>query len=131
MAQPITHSWSKLSIWPGDGGTPEVFTDMTCGFVSKGFNLSATSADTTVPDCDDPDLPAWTERIIRSMQAGVSGNGAMAEETYDEWRTWMLSGAAKNTKIVLELNTPGYYQGRFLLTRLDTTGNQADAKIQV
>lgn len=131
MAKPVTQSWSKLTVWPGNGGTPETFADMSCGFVSKGFNLTATTSDTTVPDCDNPDLPAWIERVIRSMSGGFTANGVMAEQTYAQWRDWMLSAASKNVRIVLGLTAIGYYYGKFILTRLETTGNLGDAKVQV
>jgi hypothetical protein len=131
MAKAITQSWTKLTVWPGDGATPEVFTNKSCGFVSKGFNLAATASETTVPDCDNPDLPAWTERVVRSSSGGFSGSGAMAEQTYAFWRTWFLSGVYKNVRIVVDGTAIGYYAGKFILTRLETTGNQGDAKIQV
>jgi len=131
MAKPVTQSWSKITVWPGDGGSPEVFSNMSCGFTSKGFNLAATTSDVTVPDCDNPDLPAWTERVIRSMSGGFSGSGVMAEQTYAQWRTWILNATEKNCRIVIDGTAIGYYQGKFILTRLDTTGNLANAKIEV
>lgn len=132
MAKPTTRSWTKLSIWPGDGGSPEVFTSKVCGLTSKGFTISSETSDSTVPDCDDPDLPAWVERVTRSSSAEISGSGVMAEETFDFWRDWKLDGTAKNVRVIMDLlGTPGYFAGSFLLTSLEITGNQDDGKINV
>lgn len=133
MAKPQTLSWTKLSIWPGDGVTPtEDFTSAVCGLVTKGFTLSADTSDTTVPDCDDPDAAAWVERVIRSLSSGVTGSGLMAEEKFAFWRDWMLSAAAKNVRIVIDGSTiDGYFYGAYLLTSFELSGAQADGKIQI
>ena len=103
MAKPTTRSWTKLSIWPGDGGSPEDFAQKVCGLTSKGFTLSSDVAETNVPDCDDPDLPGWVERTTRSNSADLSGSGVMAEENFDFYRQWKMSGEEKNTRVVLDL----------------------------
>lgn len=129
MAKPTTRSWTKLSLWVGDGASPEDFTSYTCGMTTKEFTLSGTTTDVEVPDCDDPDAAIWIERVIRSLSAGFTGSGVMAEETYPFFRTWMLSGAAKNVRVVLELGTPGYYAGSFLMTSLGTPSSIGDGKV--
>lgn len=130
MAKPITRSWTKLSLWVGDGGSPEEdYSSKTCGMITKDFSLNATTSDSEVPDCDDPDLPIWIERVIRTMQAGFTGAGTMAEETYGFFRDWMLSAAPKSVRIVLELSTPGYYYGQFLITNLGTPASLGDGKV--
>lgn len=132
MAQATTRSWSKLTIWPGDGVSPEVFTSKVCGLTSKGFTLSSETSDTAVPDCTDPDLPAWIERVTRSSSAEISGSGVMAEETFAFWRDWKLDGSAKNVRVMLDLVTSdGYFAGSFLLTNFELTGNQDDGKVNV
>jgi len=132
MAKPTTTSWTKLSIWPGDGASPEDFTQKVCGMTSKGFTLSSEVSESNVPDCDDPDLPGWVERVTRSNSAELTGAGLMAEENFDFYREWKMSGEARNTRIVLDLKTnKGYFEGPFLLTSLELTGNQDDGKIQM
>ena len=99
---------------------------------TKGFTLTATPAETEVPDCDTPDDPIWMERIVRSLSGGFSGSGVMASETFPEWRDWMLSGMPKNTRIVLDGVTPaGYFEGSFLLTTFELTATLDDGKVQV
>lgn len=131
MAKPTTLRWTKLSIWPGDGGSPEDFTSAVCGLTAKGFTIGGDTSDSVVPDCDDPDLPSWTERVMRSLSSGVTGAGIMAEETLATWRDWALSGEAKNVRVVVDASTPGYFYGSYLLTAFELTGNEGDGKMQV
>lgn len=132
MAKPKTLSWTKLSVWPGDGASPEDFTSAVCGLTTKSFTISADTSDIVVPDCDDPDEPAWVERVIRSLSSGFSGSGLMAEDIYATWRAWALSGLAKNVRIVIDGTTiAGYYQGSYVLSSFETNGNQGDGKMQI
>jgi hypothetical protein len=131
MAKPTTFRWTKLSIWPGDGGSPEDFTSRVCGLTSKGFTLGGNTSDSVVPDCDDPDAPAWTERVIRSLSSGVTGSGLLANETFAFWRDWALSGDAKNVRIVVDATTPGYFAGSYVLTNFQLTGNEGNGKMEV
>lgn len=131
MAKPTTLRWTKLSIWPGDGASPEDFTSAVCGLNAKTFNIAGETSDANVPDCDDPDAPSWTERVIRALSSGVSGSGLMAEETFATWRTWALSGEAKNVRIVVDQSTPGYFQGSYVLTNFELSGNEGDGKMGV
>lgn len=133
MAKPTTLRWTKLSVWVGDGATPtEDFTSKVCGITTKGFSIEGEMSESNVPDCDDPDLPSWTERIIRSLSAGISGEGLLAEETFAFWRDWVLSGAAKNVRVVVDLaTTPGYFYGSFVLNQFEMNGNNDDGKIGV
>jgi hypothetical protein len=130
MADPTTNSWTKLSIWPGDGASPEDFTAKVCGLTTKEFTISATTSDTDVPDCDDPDAPSWTQRVVRSLSSGLNGAGIMVEEVLPFYRDWMISGEAKNVRIVLTGQTvTGYFEGRYLLTNFGLPANLNDGKI--
>jgi hypothetical protein len=132
MAKPKTLSWTKMSIWPGDGASPEDFTSKVCGLNAKNFTISGTTADTDVPDCDDPDAAAWTERVMRALSSGMSGAGLMAEEIMPFYRDWMLSAEAKNVRIVIDGQTiDGYFEGSYLLTNFELAGNQNDGKIGI
>lgn len=131
MAKPTTLKWTQLTIWPGDGASPEDFTSQVCGLTAKGFSITGTPAETEVPDCVDPDDPIWMERVIRNLSSGFSGSGVMAQETFPFWRDWMLGGETKNVRIVVGITPAGYFEGRFLLTTFELTGNLEDAKVQV
>lgn len=131
MAKPTSFRWTKMSIWPGDGADPEDFVSKVCGFTAKRFSITLKTSDSEVPDCDNPDDPTWVERVGQALQSGFAGSGVMAAETFAFWRDWMLSGASKNVRIVIELNAIGYFAGAYLLTNFELTGNQGDGKVNV
>lgn len=133
MAQPKTATWSKLLVQLGDGAVPETFAQ-PCALVSRGFNVAADTTDSDVPDCDNPDAPTWVQRTIRSFSGEISGEGVLALVSHATWRTWFLSGLAKNVRVKLDVplaDGGGYYAGAFLLTKFALSGNKGDGKVGV
>jgi len=129
MAKPITLPYSKMLFLIGDGATPTEVFEAPCGLTSKGFDLNAASNDVLVPDCDDPEAPAWLERATRSLSGQITGNGILAVESFDLWRDWALSGLPKNARVQLEGTGLGYYAGSFLLTKFTLSAALGD-KVQ-
>lgn len=131
MTKATTASWTKLSFWLGDGASPQGFTSAVCGMTTKSFSISADTSNVNVPDCTDPDLPSWVERVVRSLSAGWNGSGIMAEQNFETYRDWMLSGEARDALVVLDISNAkkGYFSGRFVLTQFELTGNDGDGKI--
>jgi hypothetical protein len=107
MAKPTTDSFGNFKIWVGDGASPEVFT-APCGFTTKSLNLEADASTANIADCDNPEEPAWEEAGVTVKRATVQGAGVMAEESYETWRAWWDSGAAKNVRVEKNL---GYWEG--------------------
>lgn len=129
MAKPTTLPFSELLILIGDGASPEVFA-APCGLTSKGFDLTASSNGIEVPDCDDPDAPAWTERVVKALSGSVSGSGIMAKESFALWRDWALSGLPGNVRVKLDHAGLGYYSGSFILNKFGLKASLGD-KVQV
>lgn len=131
MAKPTTSNFSSFKVYLGDGASPEQFA-APCGFTQKALNLSSASSETLVPDCDDPEAPAWTEREVSSLSAQVSGQGVMARESRDAWREWWESGLPKTIRVQFDDATGGYYEGPAILSALgfSTALNQDGNKIQ-
>ena len=77
MARPTTFKFGAGYIEAGDGATPEVF-EKICGFTKIDIDFNKDTNDTTVPDCDDPDAPAWTERDVTALSASFSCSGVAA-----------------------------------------------------
>jgi predicted secreted protein len=125
MAKPITLSYSKFIIYVGDGGAPELFT-APCGLTAKGLDFAAQANDVLVPDCDDPDAPAWLERATKSLSGKITGSGVLAVESFTIWRDWCLSGLPKNCRVQLIGTGLGYYAGSFLLTAFSLKANHGD-----
>lgn len=129
MTKPTTLRPTKLSIWVGDGNSPEDFTSKSCALTTRSITITGETADSVVPDCDDPDLPAWIERFIRSLSSQIVGSGLIAEETLQFWITWALSGEAKNIRFVLDgVTLDGYFEGSYLLTQAEFAGNDNEGK---
>ncbi len=129
MAQPTVLAGTKLLILVGDGNSPEVFAQ-PCGLTTRGIAFTASTNSTLIPDCDDPELPAWEAKDVNSISAQVTGNGVMAVESFDTWNDWFQSAAARTCQI--HLNDPGLgrWQGDFILTAL-RYGGQRGQKVTV
>lgn len=127
MARPTTMKGSQLVLELGDGATPEVFT-APCALNTKGINFTATANEQSVPDCDTPDDPLWIDRVIQTLSASITGSGILALESYATWRTWFLSGLARNVKVRFNVAAPnaGSYIGEYVLTTFNTTGNNGE-----
>jgi hypothetical protein len=132
MAKPTTFSASKLYISLGNGGSPEVFT-VPCGLTTRGITLTKNTNDVTVPDCDDPDAPAWIERAVENLSGEATGSGILAAEALPTWQAAFNSTVSRNVRI--GINAPpasngGYYAGKAHLTSFGVTGDLGD-KLQV
>lgn len=134
MARPTTIKGSKFLIQLGDGASPETF-DAPCALTSKSINFSASSNEFNVPDCDDPDAPTWTERVVSALSAGVSGSGTLAMESLIDWRTWFLSGLEKNIRVIVDSDDgsgAGYFEMSAILSSFNLGANQGElATIEV
>lgn len=129
MAKPTTLPFSKFLLLIGDGASPEVFA-APCGFTSKNFDVAASSNGIEVPDCDDPDAPAWTERVVKALSASGGGSGIMAKESFTLWNEWALSGLPGNVRVKLDEPGMGYYSGSFILSKFGLKASLGD-KVQV
>ena len=133
MAKPTTVNASKMIIKVGDGATPtEVFT-APCGMTTKGINFTKDVNEVNVPDCADPDAPAWKERAVVAMSAEISENGILDMESLDTWQDLLDDGLSRNFQIWLDVPAAehgGHWDGKFLLTGFNVTGEQGN-KVQV
>lgn len=123
MAKPVTASASKLVVVL-ETATPGTFA-APCGITTKGISFAASSNDVAVPDCDDPDLPAWSERVISTLSATITGSGVLALESLDVWQDFWDGGAPKKARVRLDTtaaNNGGYWEGKFILSRFGITG---------
>lgn len=130
MAKPTTLSAAKLLIQVGDGATPTEVFSAPCGLNAKGINFGKETNDVTVPDCLDPDAPAWVERIATSFSGTVSGSGLLAQEALDTWREFFQSTDTKNCRILLDGAGWGHWAGAFHCTTFNVTG-ELGGKVQV
>lgn len=131
MAAPLTIPFGHFYILVSNGSSPETF-NAPCGITSKGFNQTATTQDTTVPDCEDPDAPAYIERAIDALSSEISGDGVLDFDDHHEiWQPWYASALPRTIRIGIGILPPqvgtgagGFYEGSFLLTGFNMTADR-------
>lgn len=129
MAKPTVLAGTKLLILVGDGASPEVFAQ-PCGLTTQGIDFSASTNTTLIPDCADPEAPAWEAKDVNALSAQVTGQGVMAVESFDVWNDWFQSATAKNVQIKLDNAALGHWAGQFVLSGLKY-GGQRGQKVTV
>lgn len=132
MAQPATLKGTALYIKIGNGATPEVFTHPCLINSDRGVTFKSNTSDIIVPDCDDPDDPAWRELVKDALSAGLTGAGVLDNKavTIAAYTTWWKQDVAKNVQIWL--GTLGYWSGAFKLTEWQINGARSDkAKVSI
>lgn len=80
MAQPTTLRFGAGALYISDNGSPDQYIKV-CGFNEFTLEISKETNDVTVPDCDDPDAPSWTERDVLALGWTMSGSGILAKES--------------------------------------------------
>jgi hypothetical protein len=125
MAQPTVLPGTKLLVLVGDGASPEVFA-APCGLTTQSFGLTAATNTTVLPDCADPELPAWEAKDISSLAAQITGSGVMAVESFDTWKDWFMSAAAKNAQVKLDNAALGHFSGSWILSSFKLTGQRGN-----
>lgn len=116
MTKPTTSKFSEFLVQIESADSPGVFA-APCGLTTKGFNQTANTQETTVPDCDDPDAPAFTERAVDTISAEISGSGVLAKEAHEDvWQPFFVGAISKTCRVYPFGLTGGYYEGAFVLT---------------
>lgn len=124
--KPTTFKFKDFVVEIGDGNSPEIF-GAPCGLTQWSLNGQAATNDTNVPDCDDPDAPAWTERDVTTLTRDLTGSGVLAKEFMSKWEAWFNSADSKNAQITLG---DIMWTGAYLLTGYDITA-QSGNKVQI
>lgn len=123
MTKPTTKKFSQLivEIDTSTNGTPA--WTAPCGFNAKALNMTASTSTATLPDCDDPEAPAWEETGVNALAGEVTGSGVMAAENAALWEGWLDSGDSKPIRI--RIPGVGYRTGNGVLTALGATAQLA------
>jgi hypothetical protein len=79
-----------------------------------------------MPDCDNPDDPAWKSVTKDGLSATISGAGMLYTASVSDWFDWYKGDIGKN--IQFALNVPlasggGYWEGSFKLTNFEVTSD--------
>lgn len=124
MALPTTIRGTQLYIKIGNGGAPEVFTHPCLISAERGINFRSSSNDIEVPDCTNPEDPAWRELVKGGLSVGLSGEGILDNvlATIQFYTNWWKADTGKNVQIWL--GTVGYWSGSFKLTEWAINGTR-------
>lgn len=126
MAQAKTLRFGQQSILIGDGADPEVFA-APCGFTSLTLTVNIETNTTNVPDCEDPELPAWLISDEVSKQMVVGGQGVLDTDAMQIWRDWLLEGGERNVRWSTDgsaANGGGYFEAPGILTTFEESGER-------
>lgn len=129
MTKPTTKKFGDYIIKVGTSQSPDTLGS-PCGLTSKGFSQTANAQETQVPDCTNPDAPAYIERGIDTLSGEISGSGIMAVEAFTTWQSWFDAATSRICRIYPMGATGGYYEGLFVLTKFNTSV-QLGQKVQV
>jgi hypothetical protein len=127
---------SKLRVKISDGASPEVFTADCLINTSRGIKFTSDTKQTIMPDCDNPDDPAWKSVTKDGLSATITGAGMLYTASVADWFDWFNSDDSKN--IQFDLYVPlasggGYWQAPFKLTDFEITsdGNKEQSTCNV
>lgn len=113
---------TQLLVKIGDGASPEVFTHPCLINAKRGFSLEVSTNKIVVPDCDNPDDPAWQQVIKDVLSASIDGAGKLDTADVSDYHDWLLSPDTKNVRIYL--GTVGYWASAFHLTSFQVSGDR-------
>lgn len=122
LAKTLRFAQQSLLIDIG-GGT----YDAPCGFTTLNLTVNIETNNTNVPDCDDPDLPAWLVSDEVSKQMVLGGQGVMDTDAMQVWRNWLLDGGEKNVRWLSDGTTGnggGYFQAPGILSTYEESGER-------
>ena len=124
MARPTTFPFKDFIMrlqTSAEGVTPIVY-DKPCGLTSQGIAFSKETNEVQVPDCDDPDLAAATERAVTATSATFSGEGILAAEALPDWWAFYQFNGSKSVEIELVGTVnDGKWTGKFILSTFNVT----------
>lgn len=127
MAKPRTYVGSTVAIFLESAASPGTFL-RPCGLNNHTVTFSKNTQDVTVPDCDDPELPAWIERGVESLDMNANGSGILAAEAVDNW--WRAFNTTESINARVYIGKPDniadgrYWEGRVHITSFEVTGER-------
>ncbi|AGT08349.1 phage tail tube protein [Paracoccus aminophilus] len=132
MAKPKTYSGSLVAIYL-EGAVAGQFT-RPCGLTQHSVSFTKNMNEVDVPDCDDPDLPAWIEREVSSLDFSGNGSGVLAVGAVDTWWEAFESKESIPARVYIgkpdDVQNGRYWAGNIHVSSFEVTGNKGE-KAQV
>jgi predicted secreted protein len=102
--------------------SPNTFRHPCLINAKRGFKLTVSTNKIVVPDCDNPDDPAWQQVIKDVLGASIDGAGKLDTADVDDYTDWLISPTPREVQIWL--GTMGYWSGNFHLTSFEVAGDR-------
>lgn len=123
-----TMNGTQLLVQIGDGAQPTETFAVDCLInTARGIQFQSDTNEFIVPDCDNPDDPAWKEVTKDGLSATITGGGMVHSTSLENFFYWFTSKNTKNVRFRSNLtgaNGGGYWQGAFHLTQFEVTGDR-------
>lgn len=107
-----------------DDASPQVFAHPCLINTRRGIKFASSTNKVIVPDCDNPDDPAWSEAIKDALGATIDGAGTLDNKaaTISFYDGWFRGKTTKRVQVWL--GTIGYWVGDFHLTNWEVSGDR-------
>jgi Phage tail tube protein len=113
---------TQILIKVGNGAGPEVFTHPCLINMRRGIQFRSSANKVIVPDCANPDDPAWEHVFKDNLGCTITGAGVLNTGDVADYDTWFRGDAAKN--IQAWLGSVGKWVGAFKLTQWEINGER-------
>jgi predicted secreted protein len=114
---------TQLLIKVGDGASPsETFTHPCLINAKRGVSFEVSTNKIVVPDCDNPDDPAWQQVIKDVLGCTIDGAGKLDRAGVSTFYAWLQDKDPRNVQ--MWLGTFGYWAGGFHCTKFAVSGDR-------
>lgn len=127
MTTPAVMNGTKLLIQLGDGEVSEQFPHPCMINAARGIAFSSSTNDQIVPDCDDPELPAWIDRDRDGLTASITGSGVLHTSGLNDFWEWFTQAESRNIRVKVDVASGvggGYWAMAAHLTEFSVTGER-------
>lgn len=117
---------TQVYIKVGNAASPEVFAHPCLINTKRGIKFQSSTNKVIIPDCDNPEDPAWSEAIKDALSATIDGAGVLdnKEATIEFYDAWFRDTESRNVQVWL--GTMGHWSGAFHLTNWEISGDRND-----
>lgn len=113
----------KLLILVGDGATPTEAFDHPCLInTERGISFSSSLTQEAIPDCANPNDPAWLVAEKDGLSATINGAGMLDVASVEMFDAWFRSDDTKNIKVKIDKTGGSTWTGAFHLSEWSVTG---------
>jgi hypothetical protein len=101
MATPNTMKFGDGMFYLGTNDVTPVYTKL-CGVTAWNISFSKETTDSSVPDCDDPDLPIWNQTDVTGQGVSISIEGFAVPEAQAMIETATLSTVSVPVRLYIK-----------------------------